>query len=101
MNPSRFIRILGAVSVVLASLSPAGPARVPPGGQFILINLSADDKEDEPATTEAWRASLENTLADPRCRFLCIFNWLNIATMPPALDAIRAVVSSTAAPAKP
>jgi hypothetical protein len=47
-----------------------------------------------PNTTEAWRASLETTLAAPRCRFLCIFNWRQIAPKPAALDAIRAVIST-------
>ncbi|MDO8541580.1 MAG: arylsulfatase [Opitutaceae bacterium] len=46
-----------------------------------------------PNTTEAWRSSLERTLAEPGCRFLCIFNWKNIATKPAALDAIRGVVT--------
>jgi arylsulfatase A-like enzyme len=47
-----------------------------------------------PDATAAWRASLESTLADPRCRFLCIFNWKNIAPKPTALEAIRAVVTA-------
>ncbi len=46
-----------------------------------------------PGTSAAWRASLEATLADPRCRFLCIFNWKNIVDRPFALDAIRAVIA--------
>ena len=47
-----------------------------------------------PNTTEAWRASLEATLAAPRCRFLCIFNWRQIADKPVAHQAIRAVVAA-------
>jgi hypothetical protein len=47
-----------------------------------------------PNTAEAWRASLEATLAAPRCRFLCIFNWKQIAPKPAALEGIRTVISS-------
>ncbi len=28
-----------------------------------------------PRETAAWRDALSNTLADPRCRYVCIFNW--------------------------
>jgi arylsulfatase A-like enzyme len=47
-----------------------------------------------PNTAEAWRASLEATLAAPRCRFLCIFNWRQIADKPVAHQAILAVVGA-------
>lgn len=50
-----------------------------------------------PNTVAAWRASLENTLAAPRCRLLCIFNWRQIADKPAALEAIQAVLSTGAA----
>lgn len=43
-------------------------------------------------TIDAWHAALARTLADPRCKFLCIFNWRNIATNPSALEAIRAAI---------
>ncbi len=44
-------------------------------------------------TPEAWRRALANTLAAPGCRFLCIFNWRNIAAHEAARIAIREVVS--------
>ncbi|MCX6875258.1 MAG: hypothetical protein NTW21_15840 [Verrucomicrobia bacterium] len=42
-------------------------------------------------TVEPWRTALTNTLADPRCRFLTIFNWEGIQHNPAALQAIREV----------
>lgn len=38
--------------------------------------------------TEAWRNALSNTLADPRCRYVCIFNWESILDNPGAQQAI-------------
>ncbi len=41
--------------------------------------------------TQPWRQALTNTLADPRCRYLCIFNWEGIHGIrhsPPILQAI-------------
>ncbi|HCF96226.1 MAG TPA: hypothetical protein DEW46_14300 [Verrucomicrobia bacterium] len=38
--------------------------------------------------TEAWRNALSNTLADPRCRYVCIFNWESIRDNPGAQQAI-------------
>jgi hypothetical protein len=39
--------------------------------------------------TEPWRQALENTLADRRCRFVCIYNWDAIQDSEPVLQAIR------------
>ncbi len=39
--------------------------------------------------TAAWRRALTNTLADPRCRYLCIYNWSGVRDNRAALDAIR------------
>lgn len=41
-------------------------------------------------TTE-WQRALTNTLADPRCRYLCIYNWSGVRDNRAALDAIRGV----------
>ena len=38
-----------------------------------------------------WRQALENVLADPRCRFLCLYNWENIQNNSIAKDAVRQV----------
>jgi hypothetical protein len=46
-------------------------------------------------TVEAWRESIQNTLADPRCRFLCIYNWSNIRNSTNARQAIRDFVSAS------
>ena len=42
-----------------------------------------------------WRQALENTLADPRCRYLCIYNWDGIQDNLPALEAIRETISAS------
>jgi hypothetical protein len=34
------------------------------------------------AEADAWRAALANTLADPRCRYVCVFNWENMSRHP-------------------
>jgi hypothetical protein len=48
-----------------------------------------------PPEPDAWRNALESTLSDPRCRFLCIFNWEGIRKNPAALTAIRQVVEKS------
>lgn len=48
-----------------------------------------------PPTVAAWRAALKNTLADPRCRFLCIYNFEGIRKNDAALAAIREVVGES------
>ena len=42
-------------------------------------------------TVDSWRKALSNTLADPRCRFLTIYNWESIEKNTAALQAIRDV----------
>ena len=37
----------------------------------------------------SWRRALETTLAQPRCRFLCIYNWEGIRDSQEILQAIR------------
>ncbi len=41
---------------------------------------------------EPWRVALENVLADPRCRFLCLYNWENVRNNPIAKNAVRQVL---------
>ncbi len=43
----------------------------------------------------AWRGALTTTLADPRCRYLCIFNWESIRANPAALQAIGEFVDAS------
>jgi hypothetical protein len=45
-----------------------------------------------PGEVASWRSALERTLADPRCRFLCIFNWEGIRNNEAALEAIRQTI---------
>lgn len=54
-------------------------------------------------TVEAWRDSIQSTLADPRCRFLCIYNWANIRNSTNARIAIRDFVGASrqSTPPKP
>ncbi len=42
-----------------------------------------------PREVEPWRRALQATLADPRCRFLCVYNWEGIRDSAPILEAIR------------
>ena len=39
--------------------------------------------------TTAWRQALANTLSDPRCRYLCIFNWESVR----ASDSVRRAIT--------
>ncbi len=41
--------------------------------------------------TAAWRAALDRNLADPRCRYVCIFNWESIRSNTNALAAVRSL----------
>jgi len=45
-----------------------------------------------PRETGRWRDALTNTLADPRCRYVCIFNWEGIRDSEPVLKAITELV---------
>ena len=49
---------------------------------------------------EPWRSALANTLADPRCRFLCIYNWGNVRRNRTAQAAVRQVMADAQAAAK-
>ena len=42
-----------------------------------------------------WRQALENTMADRRCRYVCIFNWEDIRDNVAALEAIRQTVAAS------
>lgn len=42
-----------------------------------------------PAEKAAWHRALTATLADPRCRYLCIYNWSGVRDNRGALDAIH------------
>lgn len=43
----------------------------------------------------AWHQALANTLADPRCRYVCIFNWESLRDNEHALEAITALVNAS------
>lgn len=44
--------------------------------------------------TTAWRNALSNTLSDPGCRYVCIFNWESIQMNEAAHEAIRSLVET-------
>ncbi len=46
-------------------------------------------------TTDAWRNALTNTLSDPRCRYVCIFNWESIRSSETVLQAIAELVEAS------
>lgn len=45
--------------------------------------------------TEAWRDALTHTLSDPRCRYVCIFNWESIRSSPTVHQAITDLVETS------
>ena len=45
--------------------------------------------------TVAWRNALSNTLADPHCRYVCIFNWESIRSSEAALKAVSELVEAS------
>jgi hypothetical protein len=45
---------------------------------------------------EPWRQALERTLADRKCRYLCIYNWEGIRDSEPVLEAIRRTIAASA-----
>lgn len=47
-----------------------------------------------PRERGAWRGALDKTLAQPRCRYLCIFNWNDIRDSEAILQAVRDVASA-------
>jgi len=47
-----------------------------------------------PRLTEPWRQALVNTLAEPRCRYLCIYNWEGVRDSKEILQAVHQVIQS-------
>jgi hypothetical protein len=45
--------------------------------------------------TVPWRNALSNTLSDPRCRYVCIFNWETIRSSEAVLKAISELVEAS------
>ncbi len=45
-----------------------------------------------PRETAAWHNALTNTLSDPRCRYVCIFNWESIRSSKAVQQAIHELV---------
>jgi hypothetical protein len=43
---------------------------------------------------ETWRTGIANTLADPKCRYMCVYNWEGIMDTPGAVQAIREALNS-------
>jgi hypothetical protein len=44
-------------------------------------------------STPSWRLAIQNTLAQPRCRFLCIYNWEEVREQSEAMEAVRESVA--------
>lgn len=44
---------------------------------------------------DAWRDALSNTLSDPRCRYVCIFNWESIRASETVQQAINELVETS------
>lgn len=47
-----------------------------------------------PRQTGPWRQSLANTLAQPRCRYLCIYNWQGVRDSKEILQAVHQIVQT-------
>ena len=43
----------------------------------------------------AWRSALSNTLADPRCRYVCVFNWESIRASDSILQGITEFIAAS------
>jgi hypothetical protein len=41
---------------------------------------------------QAWRSAIKNTLSDPKCRYVCIYNWSAIKNDRAAIDAIHRIL---------
>jgi len=54
-----------------------------------------------PAEKAAWHRALNATLSDPRCHYLCIYNWPAVRGNPAAREAIREVIHPAAGRALP
>ena len=48
-----------------------------------------------PREVGPWRQAMDNTLADRRCRYLCIYNWEGIRGSEPVLEAIRRTIAAS------
>jgi hypothetical protein len=48
-----------------------------------------------PRKLDPWRRALQTTLALPRCRYLCIYNWEGIRDSDEILEAIRSVAATS------
>ncbi len=48
-----------------------------------------------PPHLEPWRRALDATLARPRCRFLCIYNWRNVRDEPDVLEAVQRITEES------
>jgi len=48
------------------------------------------------ATAEEWDGAVQRTLAIPKCRYMCLYNWDGIRRNQDALDAIQGAVSRRA-----
>ena len=44
---------------------------------------------------KAWRDALTNTLSDPRCRYVCVFNWESMAAFPGIAKGIHDFLGSS------
>ena len=47
----------------------------------------------KPDDTAEWKTAIEKSLADPKCRFICVYNWEGVAGKPAVLEAVRQVSS--------
>jgi hypothetical protein len=44
--------------------------------------------------TQDWFNALERTLSDPKCRYMCIYNWSSVKNNKAAIDAIGALLNT-------
>jgi hypothetical protein len=45
-------------------------------------------------SVDSWRTGINNTLADPSCRYMCIYNWEGIRDIAGAVQAVREKLNS-------
>jgi hypothetical protein len=50
-----------------------------------------------PRQTEPWRRALQATLSNPRCRYLCLYNWEGVRDSKEVLEAVRQLVAGSVA----
>lgn len=46
-------------------------------------------------SVESWTRSMGKAFVDPRCRFLCMYNWENVGKNPVAREAVRRMLDSS------